>query len=196
MRLFIAEGFERTTMRRIAEEVEYAPGALYQYFEDKRDLFLYLLDAAVNQRRLDAMHAAQPQAAQHGFFEQLRWMLRGSVQAALAHPQLARIALRAYGGDLPFSDEALERGRAMGRAYIRGLVVQGIAAASQDQAAGVAQINGAMGALNQATQQNSAASEELAATAEEMNAQAEQLQQLMAFFQLKQLADSGGHTRR
>ena len=65
-------------------------------------------------------------------------------------------------------------------------LVQEIAAASQEQTAGVGQINSAMGQLNQATQQNASASEELAATAEEMGAQAEQLQQLMAFFQLEQ----------
>ncbi|WP_273703717.1 methyl-accepting chemotaxis protein, partial [Candidatus Accumulibacter vicinus] len=42
-------------------------------------------------------------------------------------------------------------------------LVQEIAAASQEQSAGVGQINGAMGQLNRATQQNASASEELAA---------------------------------
>jgi methyl-accepting chemotaxis protein len=61
-------------------------------------------------------------------------------------------------------------------------LVQEIAAASQEQAGGVGQINAAMGQLNQTTQQGAAASEELAATAEELSNQAGQLQQLMAFF--------------
>jgi len=65
-------------------------------------------------------------------------------------------------------------------------LVQEIAAASQEQAAGVSQINSAMGQMSQITQQNASASEELAATAEEMTAQAEQLQALMSFFQLAQ----------
>jgi methyl-accepting chemotaxis protein len=63
-------------------------------------------------------------------------------------------------------------------------LVQEIAAASQEQSAGVGQINGAMGQLNKATQQNASASEELAATAEEMGGQAAQLQDLMSFFRL------------
>jgi methyl-accepting chemotaxis protein len=67
-------------------------------------------------------------------------------------------------------------------------LVQEIAAASQEQSAGVGQINGAMGQLNKATQQNAAASEELAATAEEMGGQASQLQELMAFFKIKDAA--------
>ena len=63
-------------------------------------------------------------------------------------------------------------------------LVQEITAASEEQSAGVEQINGAMLQLSQITQQNASASEELAATAEEMSGQAEQLQQLMEYFTL------------
>ncbi len=61
-------------------------------------------------------------------------------------------------------------------------LVQEIAAASEEQSAGVGQINTAMDQLNQITQQNASSSEELAATSEEMSGQAAQLQELMAFF--------------
>jgi methyl-accepting chemotaxis protein len=64
-------------------------------------------------------------------------------------------------------------------------LVQEIAAASEEQSAGVGQVNIAMGQLNQITQQNASASEELAATAEEMSSQAEQLQQLVGFFKVE-----------
>ena len=63
-------------------------------------------------------------------------------------------------------------------------LVQEIAAASQEQASGVGQINSAVGQLSQTTQQNASSSEQLAATAEEMSSQAEQLQQTMGFFKI------------
>ena len=63
-------------------------------------------------------------------------------------------------------------------------LVQEISSTSTEQSIGVAQINSAMGHLNQTTQQNAAASEELAATAEEMSGQAEHLQDVMTFFKL------------
>ncbi|WP_219909724.1 methyl-accepting chemotaxis protein [Pseudoduganella armeniaca] len=63
-------------------------------------------------------------------------------------------------------------------------LVQEITAASEEQSAGVGQINAAVGQMSQTTQQNASSSEELAATAEEMSSQAEQLQQAMAFFRL------------
>ncbi|MDD1620009.1 MAG: methyl-accepting chemotaxis protein [Methylococcaceae bacterium] len=65
-------------------------------------------------------------------------------------------------------------------------LVQEIAAASQEQSAGVSQVNTAMSQMNQITQQNASASEELASTAEEMTGQAEQLQNLMSFFKIGQ----------
>ncbi|MBI5109044.1 MAG: MCP four helix bundle domain-containing protein [Rhodocyclales bacterium] len=79
-------------------------------------------------------------------------------------------------------------------------LVQEIAASSQEQSAGVGQINGAMGQLNKATQQNASASEELAATAEEMGGQAAQLQELMGFFRVEAQGGSrvgaGGTAKR
>ena len=69
-------------------------------------------------------------------------------------------------------------------------LVQEIAAASGEQADGVAQITGAMNHLNSATQQTASASEELSATAEELSAQATGLQELMAFFKLDAQAAS------
>jgi methyl-accepting chemotaxis protein len=61
-------------------------------------------------------------------------------------------------------------------------LVQEIAAASEEQAVGINQINSAMNQLSQVTQQNASASEELAATSEEMNGQAAKLQQAVAYF--------------
>ena len=63
-------------------------------------------------------------------------------------------------------------------------LVQEVAAASTEQAAGVSQINRALLSVDQVTQRNASASEELASTAEEMAAQAESLQQLVSFFKV------------
>ncbi|WP_338765680.1 methyl-accepting chemotaxis protein [Massilia sp. METH4] len=71
-------------------------------------------------------------------------------------------------------------------------LVQEITAASEEQSAGVGQINAAVGQMSQGTQQNASSSEELAATAEEMSGQAEQLQQAMSFFKL----DGGAASRK
>jgi methyl-accepting chemotaxis protein len=61
-------------------------------------------------------------------------------------------------------------------------LVDEIAASSQEQFHGTAQINSAIQQLNTVTQQNAAASEELASSAEELSAQSEQLLDVISFF--------------
>ncbi len=63
-------------------------------------------------------------------------------------------------------------------------LVKEIAAASEDQSSGAAQISMAVQQVSQATQHNASASEELSATAEELNRQAADLKEAVAFFKL------------
>src|SRR5437660_10594166 len=37
--LFVTEGFEGVSMRRVAEKIEYSPTAIYVHFADKNELF-------------------------------------------------------------------------------------------------------------------------------------------------------------
>ncbi|HZZ85976.1 MAG TPA: methyl-accepting chemotaxis protein [Anaeromyxobacteraceae bacterium] len=63
-------------------------------------------------------------------------------------------------------------------------LVQEVAATSREQSSGVAQINKAMGHVDQVTQHSASAAEQLASTAEELASQAESLQRSMGFFDL------------
>lgn len=49
--LFIAEGYQSVSIRKIAERIEYSPAAIYSYFASKDDIFLAL--AAEGFHRLD-----------------------------------------------------------------------------------------------------------------------------------------------
>ncbi len=69
-------------------------------------------------------------------------------------------------------------------------MVQDVAAASNEQAAGATQITQALSQVDSVTQRNASASEELASTSEEMSSQAAALEQLMSFFRI-----GGGHQK-
>lgn len=49
--LFVAEGYQSVSIRKIAERIEYSPAAIYSYFASKDDIFLAL--AAEGFHRLD-----------------------------------------------------------------------------------------------------------------------------------------------
>jgi len=49
--LFVAEGYQNVSIRKIAERIEYSPAAIYSYFASRDDIFLAL--AAEGFHRLD-----------------------------------------------------------------------------------------------------------------------------------------------
>lgn len=55
--LFLAEGYQSVSIRKIAERIEYSPAAIYSYFPSKDDIFLALAQEGFH--RLDAkVHSA------------------------------------------------------------------------------------------------------------------------------------------
>ena len=63
--LFVTEGYEHVSIRKIAERIEYSPAAIYSYFPSKDDIFFALAEegfrllgdpaAAEHRRQLDAL---------------------------------------------------------------------------------------------------------------------------------------------
>ena len=43
--MFVREGYEAVTLRKIANAIEYSPATIYQYFKDKQDLVLAIIRA-------------------------------------------------------------------------------------------------------------------------------------------------------
>lgn len=93
----------------------------------------------------------------------------GSVAASSV--QIAERSARALGDLVPSIRKTAE-------------LVQEVTAASDEQAAGVSQINRAIARVDQVTQQNASAAEELSGTADQLAEQAQLIERRMAFFHL------------
>src|SRR5260370_40716542 len=80
--LFVTEGHEGVSMRRVAEKSEYSPTAIYVHFADKNELFheLCRLDFA---RLQEVMRSAEMPADP---IERLRELGRGCSQIGVAFP--------------------------------------------------------------------------------------------------------------
>ena len=82
--LFIAEGYQHVSMRKIADRIEYSPAAIYSYFPGKDDIFFAL--AAEGFRILaDGVLAAVRDVADP--LERLRQGLRAFYQFSKSNPE-------------------------------------------------------------------------------------------------------------
>jgi len=57
--LFVAEGYQNVSIRKIAEKIEYSPAAIYSYFPSKDDIFMALAEEGF---RMLFAHAGEPPA--------------------------------------------------------------------------------------------------------------------------------------
>jgi AcrR family transcriptional regulator len=87
--LFVKEGYQNVSMRRIAARIEYSATAIYHYFRDKAELFACLLEGYQG-RLLARMEKVQGQGGDP--LAALRAGMRAYTEFGLAHPSWYRLS--------------------------------------------------------------------------------------------------------
>lgn len=91
-RLFAEEGYQRVTMRRLAERIEYSPTTIYLYFKDKDELLRAVCDETFSQLAGKLERLGKSSSSPAGY---LREGLKAYVEFGLANPdQYAATFLR------------------------------------------------------------------------------------------------------
>jgi AcrR family transcriptional regulator len=122
---FAEHAYGVASLTRIVARAGIAKGSIYQYFDHKQDLYLFLLEYAA-ERQLELLRAQDPPDPEIGVFALLRWQMQASVQVGLAAPLLTRLMYRAVTDDLPFRDEVARRLQRAGRAHLEALLARGV----------------------------------------------------------------------
>lgn len=130
---FATHDYASASVSRIVAQAGIAKGSLYQYFANKHDLFLYVVDMAGRTLLQAVQHDPVP-APDANFFQRLRWQMSASVRAALAYPLHAQVVRRAYTSALPFQDELLAVARELRQEHMRRLIAEGVARGDIDSA--------------------------------------------------------------
>ena len=122
---FAENDYQAGSISRIVARAGIAKGSFYQYFEDKKDLYLYLLDLSAQQKK-EFLDQTPPPDPQMGTFDYLRWLFSAAVQFEFSNPRLSSVAYRAYYGNTPFLEEMRGQAKqAMGE-FVEQLIRQGI----------------------------------------------------------------------
>src|SRR2546425_13185598 len=84
--LFVTEGFQQVSIRKIAERIEYSPAAIYGYFPSKDDIFFALAEEGFRILS-DPARGERPQAAAGDPFDGLRAMFWRLYEFSRDYPQ-------------------------------------------------------------------------------------------------------------
>ena len=87
---FAAYSFDQASINRIVADAGIAKGSFYQYFEDKKDLFLHLM-AMIAEEKITYLSPVILNPAEHDIFTVIREMFLSGAKFAEAHPRYAAI---------------------------------------------------------------------------------------------------------
>jgi len=122
---FASNDYKNASISRIVRRAGIAKGSFYQYFESKKDLFLYLISIAAREKA-DFLYKHPPPDSEMNIFDRLRWLFSAGLKFEFSNPKLAQIGYRAIYGDATLLEESLEQIRKASSQFYTDLVQEGI----------------------------------------------------------------------
>lgn len=114
---FAEYGLENASTNRIVKHSGIAKGSFYQYFEDKQDLFMYLL-SVLEREKIEFFNGKPPPSKNMDTFQYFRWMVKTGMEFSTSHPRLTQAISRVMFG------EGLYFGKHF--SYVRERTIQGL----------------------------------------------------------------------
>jgi AcrR family transcriptional regulator len=95
---FAAYGLENASTNRIVANSGISKGSFYQYFEDKQDVFMYLL-TLLEQEKMEYFKDKRPPSNNMDTFEYFHWMIKTGMEFNSAYPSMTQAVSRVLLGE-------------------------------------------------------------------------------------------------
>lgn len=95
---FAQYGLENASTNRIVANSGIAKGSFYQYFEDKQDVFMYLL-TVLEREKVEYFNGKHPPSTNMDTFGYFRWMIKTGMEFNTSHPLLTQALSRVMFGE-------------------------------------------------------------------------------------------------
>lgn len=122
---FADNAYQNASISRIVAQAGIAKGSFYQYFADKKELYLYLIELAL-QEKAQFLQDTPPPDPQMGTFAYLRWLFEAGLRFGFSNPKLTRLTYRALYDDVPFANETVAQAQAGSTHFFEQMIQQGI----------------------------------------------------------------------
>jgi AcrR family transcriptional regulator len=120
---FAGGGFEAASISHIVSRAGIAKGSFYQYFDDKHDLFMHLVNLFTQEKHA-YFKALQPPASNMDFFAYLRWLFSAGYAYATTQSKLNRAVSRVLFGEGLFMGETFKEAREISARMFADLIRQ------------------------------------------------------------------------
>ncbi|MBG0787326.1 MAG: TetR/AcrR family transcriptional regulator [Anaerolineaceae bacterium] len=122
---FADNPYDVASISNIVREAGIAKGSFYQYFEDKQDIYRYLIELGIEEK-LNLIKDLPAGDLSGNLFDYVRRLFQSAVQFELKEPGLAQVAYRAFVEEVPFPKMAEEMRRRGPTQLFKQLLTQGI----------------------------------------------------------------------
>jgi len=95
---FAEYGFEAASINRIVANSGISKGSFYQYFEDKLDVFRYLL-TMLEREKMEYFNGRHPPSTNMDTFQYFRWVIKAGMEFSSAYPRITQAASRVLLGE-------------------------------------------------------------------------------------------------
>lgn len=122
---FSDKGYQKASVNVMVSASGIAKGSIYQYFKDKKSLFLYVFDFAISMVRRTLL-AVKEETRDQDFFVRLEKSLLAGVDFIHRHPRVYNLYLKIlFDQHVPRRQELLQAVRRFAAEYLGSLVRQG-----------------------------------------------------------------------
>lgn len=123
---FETYAYDQASVNRIVQNADISKGSFYQYFEDKKDLYKYLLNLIV-QEKLKYITPSMMKPFEHGFFEVIHDMNAMGLEFAKNNPRYLKIGnLLLKDNGSPIFEEVMQSNQAAAYQAYEMLLKRGI----------------------------------------------------------------------
>lgn len=120
---FVEHGFKAASINRIVANSDISKGSFYQYFEDKRDVFMYLL-GQLEREKMEYFNGRHPPSNNLDTFQYFRWMIKVGMEFNSAYPRLVHAISRVMLGEGMYYGETFAGIREQTKQGLRAIIAQ------------------------------------------------------------------------